>query len=253
MRYGVYKHGRQTRRSLGYRQTGRPERFYAYSVAAVWDAALGITLNGNDVSAIASQVAGAADLPQATAANQPLYIGAPAYNGNPSIQFTAANGDRLQANINIIGAAQATYIAVIRARAAVDQFWLSNVNNTATAGWAFGSRTAGTLRDTVAVGVSARTAGVIGTTQPEVWVGRDYAAASPVTALSVNNVPMVVTAAAAVRTTPGATPRLVLGSLVDAVLPADIDFLYAAIATVAVDDSVVTRLSHALMARFTGG
>src|SRR5262249_11014836 len=115
---------------FGSRYRGDPRRFSAYGLAGLWDAALGISLNGNDVSAIASQVAGGVDLPQATGANQPLYVGAPTYNGQPSIQFTAANADRLEASANIIAANPATFVLVMRDRTSATQgFFFGNSNS----------------------------------------------------------------------------------------------------------------------------
>lgn len=86
----------------GARYRGNTRRFSAYGILALWDASMGVTLNGTDVSALASQVGGAIDLAQATGARQPLYTGAPTYNGQPSIRFTAANGDNLFRNATSI-------------------------------------------------------------------------------------------------------------------------------------------------------
>lgn len=67
------------------------------------DSTLDVTLNGTDVSGLGDQHVRwprrynmtAWDLSQGTGANQPLSTGAPAYGGYGSIQFTAANLDRL--------------------------------------------------------------------------------------------------------------------------------------------------------------
>lgn len=235
------------------------ELLAAFRAACIYDPAVAfITLNGADVSNIADAKMAyprpwpvqSFDLPQAAAGNQPLYTGAPAYNGSPSIQFTAANADRLQANFNIIGALPSTMIIAGRLRTgAVSQYLLSNTNNTATAGWALGVSGGGTSRDAVAVGVSAKTDGAMSTAVPEVWVARDWMAASPVTQLWVNGTQVALAGAAAVRTTPGATPRLVLGALVDAVLNGDWDFLLAAIFQTTLADSVAQVLSSVIQAK----
>lgn len=97
MRYGIYKHGRQTRRSLGHRFYGRLERFANYGLVAAWDTSRADTktFNVNDISGLASIVNGSINLAQVVGANQPLGVGTPVYGEFTTIQFTAANADRL--------------------------------------------------------------------------------------------------------------------------------------------------------------
>lgn len=247
-RFGIWR----PPQDFGIRYMGDPRRFSAYGLAALWDTARQDTkaFNVNDISGLASIVAGGINVAQATGANQPLGVGTPQYGEFPSIQFTAANVDRLQVAANLIGAAPATMIAVWRWRNTTgDYFALSNCSVGGGAGWSLGSRSGATGRDSVAAGVSARTDGVVGTAAPEVWICRDWAAASPVADMWINGVKQAISAAAVIRTTPGAGGQVVLGSLEGAILAADVDFCLGAIFTAALDDSVSVRISHALGAR----
>lgn len=65
-----------------------------YGPVGWWRADLGITLNGGDVSAWADQSGNGSHLLQANPALQPLYTASDAnFNNQPSLTFTAANGD----------------------------------------------------------------------------------------------------------------------------------------------------------------
>jgi hypothetical protein len=88
-------------------------------LVAMWDTAVlsSIALNGNNVSGIVDLTGLGTDLSQGTAANQPLYTGAPSYGPTnwPSIRFTRANAHRLfKTNTNLLPAGLFTIFQVLK-------------------------------------------------------------------------------------------------------------------------------------------
>lgn len=250
LRPGLLNRGRMMRRSLGYRRIGNPDHIkVAYAFAGQWDAALGVTLNGNDVSALASQVAGAIDLVQAAGANQPLYVGAPAYNGNPSIQFTGANVDRLEKTAtNIIGTGPLSmFLVCLERTAGTTQVFFGNDTN--ASGMEFANITGN--RAVIAVAAANLTDGAITTTLPETWALSDPADGVTPGSFLVNSAKVLTPTT--IHLSPGAGGSMIIGARQGGIVPADIDFCWGAITVGALGDSLLQRLSHALQARFTGG
>lgn len=230
----------------------------AFGASAAWDTSIPGTkaFNVNDISGLADAtmlfprpwLPVAIDVSQAVGANQPLGVGTPQYGRYVSIQFTAANADRLAMAGNLIGAVPATMLGVWRfPNTTGNYFFLSNCSAGGGSGWSLGIRAGAGGRDTVAAGVSARTDGVPGTAAPEVWICRDWAAAAPPADMMVDGIMRAVSAATAIRTTPGAG-NVTLGSLDGATLPSDVDFCLGAIFPYALSDGLAVRLSFALSA-----
>lgn len=240
------------------RQRGNPLRFINHGLVALWDAALGVTLNGADVSALADQVPWlplsapvAYDLSQATGANQPLYTGAPAYNGQPSIQFSFANTDNLtKLNNNFFGAGAWSVVSVQRMRnttAGQQIIWESR--NAGFTGGSMGIVTSVPsyrVQDLTPGGVN-HDGGTPGTTAPEVTIFMQGAGAVP-TAL-VNGAAVALSAGAGGQADPGGAAMFSIGSTGGG-LSSDQDFLFNCLFTTAVPNGVAVRLSHALGARF---
>lgn len=242
--------------TYGARQYGAVTLFYAHGLAAVYDSSKGITLNGTDVSAIADQVPWlplsapvAYDLSQGTAANQPLYTGAPTYNGRPSIQYVAANADRLfLANTNLIADNPCTFVAVQRLRVLGGAQSYFFGNGTGGTGIGFGEAAGG--RNAIVAGVTNRIDGVISTTAAEVWIGTDSGSGVPAATLMINGVDQAITNSGANRVDAGATAEIEIGAYLGGGLNADVDDLFKVIFITSIPDSVKIRISHAYGATY---
>lgn len=231
----------------GARYEGNPLHFSGYGLAALWDPIVtsSVTLNGNDASAIASQVPGEIDLAQVTPANQPLYLGAPTYYGQPSIQFVKANSDRLiKANTDLIGANPATFVGV-QAYRTIGGAAMGNSTGNATGA---ALTLPGGTRDFVAWGVQDRNDGSATLGAAEVWIACDQPGVTAF--LWANGTKTALSAPGTARTAPGPAAEMDIGSGGGAGQSADIDFLFGAVFSSSIPDSVAIRISHALGARF---
>lgn len=223
--------------------------------SGLWDAALGITLNANDVSQIDHQRGSRPwqsvpiHLIQPAGANQPLYIGAPIYNGQPSIQFTAANADRLMLTAtDLIGAGFVTMFCVSRMRTNVsDQNIFGNSTN-GTAGLFFRANSAGN-RDWEAGAVAARVDGAYSTALAEIWTGVDFSGLSPAL-LYANGNPVTISNPNAIHVAPGGTGAVYIGALANGAVPSDVDWMFGAIYVFALNKNIITRLTKAAKVRF---
>lgn len=229
----------------GARYYGTPLRFVNYGLAAYWRSSKGVTLNGTDVSGLASQVPGGLDLAQATGAIQPLGTGAPTYGGAPlqSIQFVQANNDQLaRANTDLIGTGDKTFFSVQRIRTSTTslQMILSNESPGTTAGMGIGLSNVGNLRALHDAAVANDTDGAVGTSAPEVWVAVKPSGA--VGQLWVNGA-VAIAASNAGDSAPGGTGLLALGDIGGTWLGADMDWLESGVFTKAVPTHVVTRMT----------
>lgn len=222
-----------------------------YGLAAMYDTAV-----SSSITSSAGRVVTLADLTglgrsptQAAPANRPLVDGARVYGPTnwPSIKFTGANAERLQFAANLIAGSPATMIMVARCENPQTSFAFGNVSAGGTAGWSLGYIST-PARNSVAAGVVARTTSSPSLSEPEVWVARDPAAATAAR-LSVNGGSLTLTNATSVRTTPGGTGQIVIGSLVDASQPATMDFLFGAIFTQEIPDLLLAEISARICGR----
>ncbi len=216
----------------------------------MWDAALGVTLNGTDVSALASQVPGAVDLLQATAANQPLYTGAPTYNGQPSVQFVLANADSLlAANIDLIGTGAHTYMSAHRVRAIAAGVYNGIMGNArAGAGSSLNAETTTGLRNLLFVGNSDHAMGSTPTTVPEMWSIGSGGSGSGIVIGMVYGVAQSMSSQLGSWAAPGATGSVFLGAS-PATGGSDMDWLFGALFTTLLPNAVAIRIHKAGCAR----
>lgn len=233
-------------RGQGSRYYGDLLRFKEFGLVGLWDTRrrASITLNGTDVANLASLVPGGLDLPQATPANQPLYTGAPAFNGWPSIQFVATNGDTLvKTGTNPIGAGPYSLVLLHHVRNTATCTLFSTINNAGTGGVLVQVTSA--LRGVTKVGAGGQLAtGTPSTTVPEVWIITMAAGAEPT--LSVNAATPVTGGTNPGITDPGGAGNLSIGSAIPFAQNADEDFLCAALFANVLTISAQVRISHAL-------
>lgn len=236
----------------GYRYEGDPRHFSSHGLVALWDATVpsSVTLNATDVSGLASLVPGGDDLTQAVGANQPLYVGAPTYNGQPSIQFVRANSDGLtKTNTQVINTNPFTYYSVHRIRAIAGGAYNSILGNgEAPNGADLNLNPAAGFRDLLFVSNSEHTMGAPSTTTPEVWLISSNGPSSGVVNGYVNGVPQTMSTQAGLYTA-GPNPLLYIGSNLMAAT-VDMDWLKGGIFTSAVPATVAVRLSKAAGAQF---
>lgn len=225
-----------------------------FGAAAAWDAALGVTLNVADISALADQTSNwprpwdpiAYDVSQGTGANQPLYIGATAYNGQPSIQFTAANSDSLsRAATNLFATLQGSVVSVQKFRApGGDQALLLNG---AGADFSAGLTlyASGTTYFANNGAASRSSAGL--SSNLEVWSFAQPNGAAPT--WLINGVALTLAGAMTALQDPTGAASIMLGRTVSG-RQADIDLCFLGIFQTGIPNSVLVRISHALGARF---
>jgi hypothetical protein len=231
------------------------QRFAAYGLTAVWYTrrADSITLNGADVSALASLSVGGRDLSQLTPANQPLGTGAPIYGGAwcpwPSIQFTLANNDNLsRANTNLFGAGAWTVVSVQRMRnTAAGQQAIWESRNAAFTGGSLAiiNATPNYVIQDETPGTVNHIGGVPRTTAPDVTIFAQGAGAVPT--LRLNGVLTTLSAGAGGQADPGGAAFYAIGSML-AGLSADQDFLFQATFTMGIPDGVALCVSRACAA-----
>lgn len=207
------------------RYRGDPRRFSARNLVGLWLTWKStITLNGTDVSGMTSLVAGGNDIGQATGANQPLFTGAPTYGGKRSIQFTAANVDRLvKATTDIAGTGPVTVVFAA-------QFTATGAYISDSAGVGSGVTIRSDTHTIQNLGGGGRTlqaAGTISTGAMHVLVsGQD---AGEVNALwLIDSVPQTVTPGGTVGAAPGGAAALSIGAIGDGTLPCSMDWMGAA-------------------------
>jgi len=220
--------------------------------SAVWDAALDVTLNGTDVSALGvakmhyprSELPVAMNVSQGTAGNQPLYTGAPAYNGSPTIQFTAANNDELdRANTDLAGTGPITMI--FAAKMTVNG---SIFANTVGLGSGFTLRTDN--RSFQGLGGGARTFAVNGaldTTTPHVVLFAVDAQQQNAYCF-IDNVAQVLTISGTIAAAPGATASVRIGSIIGT-LSVSMDYIFGCWAKRYLPQSIGYRICNTLMRR----
>lgn len=236
----------------GYRWHGNPLHFVPHGLAAIWEPLPQfVTLNGTDVSGLASRIQGGIDVAQGTAANQPLYTGAPTYGSpsapQPSIQFTAANIDTLQrAATNLIGVAPATWVTAQRLNAFTGTFSGILANGGGGTGEGVGYST--TSRAVNRAGAGNPADGVPSTAVAEIWVVRSTTPSAPEG--FINNVAATFAPGGIARSDPGGAGVMYIGSFGGGGLPVNMDFLAAAVFQSSLPDSVAVRISKAWGARF---
>lgn len=226
----------------------------AFRPAAIWDPFIGVALNGTDVSALAHQLGvrpwgPVVNVGNANSAQQPLYTGAPAYNGSPSIEFTAATSDNLfAAAAPIIGNKPATFVTAQRFNtAAATGFMFTNTDGASGVG--LGISGAGGNRDCTAFAVASRTDSAVSAAVPEVWLVRDYGDGAPPTTFLVNGSPVAISNPAANRAPAGATSRVEIGGSGVLASFANVDWLVGAIYQFALNDGPAQLVSQAIMKR----
>lgn len=223
----------------GYRYSGNPLHFAPYGLAAAWDTSEPATkaFNVNDISGLASIVPGAVDVAQAVGANQPLGVGTPQYGEFVSIQFTAANVDRLTNATDPGTGTGAAIVAFVPADTTGDHALLiidalRVYSNLSGIGAHWGSFNGANIDGGI----------VLAPGVPHVIAVVNRAFND--TTLWTDGVPVVRSNGSAYSNGTGIT----LGAD-SALQPTNMGFLFAAWFTVAPPDSVMVRLSHALGAR----
>ena len=214
------------------------------ALAAMWDTQTStVTLNGADVSQINFLSAGAIHLVQATGANQPLYTGAPAYNGWPSVAFTAANSDQLARVNTNLAAGDVTIITAQRVRTSGTTFIAFN-GDALTTGVAIGQL--GGLRAANQTNVTNHSDAAISTAAAEVWVAR-FLAANSVPTLWVNGVNVALGGAASVKLATTGAATLAVGTA--GAFFIDMDWMFGAVFQSSIPDALATSITNRLKAR----
>lgn len=223
-------------------------------LAALWDTqvASSVILNGADVSGLLDLSGAGNDLTQATAANQPLYTGAPSYNGWPSIQYTAANVDTLfRANTNLKSTLPCTIVSVQRLSAgtAGAKGILCNEPASTGLGVALGRNGSDNARSWHDAAAAFRSDGVASLIAPEVWVGRViHASTTPI--LWVNGTNQPLTNGLITPTDPGASAALTIGAFFSGNASANnMDHLLGAWFQSFIPDALALSLTQRLMTR----
>lgn len=201
-----------------------PRRFRAQNPTALWLTWKSvITLNGADVSAM-TDVLGNHNLAQGTAGNQPLFTGAPAYAGHPSIQFTAANNDQLmKLSVDVAGTGPVTVVTAVKMT--VNGAVIGN-----SAGVASGFTVRSDTRTLQNLGGGGRTfqaaGGALDTTAPHVIAfGQDTGEVNGFA--YVDNIAQSITPGGTVGAAPGGTAAIHIGSI-DGSVSSSFDWIGAA-------------------------
>jgi hypothetical protein len=238
----------------------------AFRATGIWDASLGITLNGTDVSALAHQpgprpwlATGPLDLTQPSGANQPLYTGAPTYGmqPNPSIQYSDATGDELyRTNTNVTNTHDNTLLSVQKLTGTADPQGgvLCNEPVSTAAGIGLAIASGATSRAWHDAATAFRGDGVPSlVAPPEVWIGRRRVGVDmPV--LLVDGVNQPLAGGPQPQTDPGAAADLIIGSFFHGTVHhISMDWLFAAWWQQYMPDTVAARLTAALRARYDDG
>lgn len=232
----------------GYKLT---EIAVAFGASAVFSSNLDVTLNGTDVSALGDQTPryprawdpNSYSVAQASAPLQPLSTGAPVYGNQTSIAFTLANNDSLaRAATNLIGTGDKTFFSVHRLRTSLAglQMIFSNESVATTAGMGIGYNT-GVTREIHNAAVTNELFGNASLVAAEVWCCRKFAGV--LATATVNNTPTVVGGGNTNDSTPGAGAILAIGDIGGTWQSPDMDWLFSALFTRVLSDSVAYMLT----------
>lgn len=232
----------------GARYRGDPRRFAAYTLAALWDAHVptSVTLNGADVAGWASLVAGGVDFSQGTAANQPLYTGAPSYNNQRSIQGTAANGDvLLKTNVDLVGTGPSTWILVSNNRTGANARVMDNSQNESQG---MVLQNAAAALDWTCWGATGRAGPALTANALHVVILYDTPGATA--RCTADGVDATLGSATSTRFAPGPTALMSIFAGVLGGSSSDADICYAGVFSTNPGTGVVQRMSRSLGARF---
>lgn len=225
-----------------------------FRLPGVWDARLGITLNGTDVSVLASQggprpwLGLSLDVSQGTAGQQPLATGAPQYNSEPSVAFTAATSDELvRVPQQLFNTGPYTIFGVIRNYGTSAFCGLTSFDDNGSVGVQYGTLGTGN-RNVNHGGVASHSDAAMSTTAPEVFVITRFPGTVPT--LRINNVMVAIGGGGAPGLAQaGGTAAIRLGTYGGGT-HADMDFLFEAAAPFAISANIAFRLSKMGGARF---